>query len=40
MVFSLGIRAVIQEPEMREEVHADEGMCDVGHYQPPREIPV
>jgi hypothetical protein len=31
--------AVHQEAEMREEVEADEGMCDVGHLEPPREIP-
>jgi hypothetical protein len=24
---------------MRKEVHADEGICDVGHYEPLREIP-
>jgi hypothetical protein len=24
---------------MREEVHAYEGKCDVGHHEPPREIP-
>jgi hypothetical protein len=23
---------------MRDEVHADGGMCDVGHHEPPREI--
>jgi hypothetical protein len=24
---------------MREEVHADERICDVGHHKPPHEIP-
>jgi hypothetical protein len=24
---------------MREEVHADAGMCDVGHHETPFEIP-
>jgi hypothetical protein len=32
------VPAVCCEAEMREEVHADDGMCDVGHHEPPREI--
>jgi hypothetical protein len=27
-----------QEAEIREKVHIDNGMCDVGHDEPPREI--
>jgi hypothetical protein len=27
------------EAEMREEVDADEGICDAGHHELPREIP-
>jgi hypothetical protein len=30
---------VHKEAEMGEEVDADEGLCDVGHHEPPHEIP-
>jgi hypothetical protein len=33
------VSAVHKEAELREEVHADERMCDVGHHEPPCEIP-
>jgi hypothetical protein len=25
---------------MRKEVHTDDGMCDVGHHETPRDIPM
>jgi hypothetical protein len=31
--------AVYQEAEIGDEADASEGMCDVGHHEPPREIP-
>jgi hypothetical protein len=33
------VLAVYQETEMGQEVHADDGMDDVGHHERPREIP-
>jgi hypothetical protein len=33
------ISAVQQEAKMREEVHPNEGVYDVGYHKPPREIP-
>jgi hypothetical protein len=31
--------AVHQETEMGEEIHTNDGVCDIGHDEPPREIP-
>jgi hypothetical protein len=33
------VSAVHQKAEMRQEVHIDDGSCDVGHDEPPREVP-
>jgi hypothetical protein len=33
------VLTVHQEAEMGEEVGPDEGLCDVGHHEPPRELP-
>jgi hypothetical protein len=33
------ILTVHQEAEMGEEVGPDERLCDVGHHEPPRELP-
>jgi hypothetical protein len=33
------VLTVHQEAEMGEEVGSDEGFCDVGHHEPPCELP-
>jgi hypothetical protein len=33
------VLTIHQEAEMREEVGPDEGLCNVGHHESPRELP-
>jgi hypothetical protein len=33
------VLTVHQEAEMGEEIGPDEGLCDVGHHESPRELP-
>jgi hypothetical protein len=33
------VSAVHQKAEIGEKVHTDDGACDVGHDEPPREVP-
>jgi hypothetical protein len=33
------VSGVHQKAEMRQNVHTDDGSCDVGHDEPPLEVP-